>query len=375
MKATKSLFIVFCVLLFPWLVHAGEVPGSYATYKWDASVTGLTSVDYQITVQIHPGERSNVRWATQFGLVGSTSRGYAGMENTAKDGTLFVFSVSGATQFQPGSPGSSCMVVNGAQARVTCRLPYNWTMEHNYQFHVAYVGGQWLSVTVTDPYSNQTVNLGSILTDATSISPQGMAGRTKYLEANSPNANCYNQPYTDTIFNAPTGNGGAYSATVAKAGVDANCANYGSVSTNPTGTEQFNLLHNTKRGTVENGGVSNVCIAAGDGRTSNTTVTSTTCDYHAEGQAWVLGSDDTMRLQSNLCMDVVDATSSNPQMVIDACNDSASQQWVSGEGNTLQHVQTGLCATLGQLNAPLTLQTCVYDFDQTWYLPYPGLLP
>ena len=103
MKATKSLYSLLWLLLFPIVAHAGEVPGTYAKYQWDASVAGLTSVDYDITVVVYPGSRANIRWANWFRLVGSSNGGYVGMENRANGGPSFVFSVRGAMRIPPMS--------------------------------------------------------------------------------------------------------------------------------------------------------------------------------------------------------------------------------------------------------------------------------
>ena len=370
MTAIKKLSVLSWLLLFPIIVHAGDVPGTYARYQWGAGVTGLTSVDYVVNVQADPGYRANVLWSDRFHFVGSGNAGYAGMEDNARLGPNFVFSVRGATQYQPGSAGSYCVVNDRG---VTCRLPYSWIATAQYQFHVAYVGGQWLGVTVTQLYSNplKTFDLGSILTDATSISPQGMVGRTKYLEARSPNANCYNQPYSDTIFSEPSGNNGQYTATVSSTGTNTTCASFSGVLNN----EQTNGAGNLLRGEAvsENSGL---CIDAGSGKTNDVAVTTQSCNKKSEGQAWVYAKDSTMRLQSNLCLDIANADPSAGAVVIaDPCTGSTSQQWtLYGDGNLLMSNLSGYCVTEGNAGAQLTLQECTGD-SQTWTLPLLPVLP
>lgn len=378
MKAIKSLSMLSWFLLFPFLAHAGDVPGTYTRYQWDAGVTGLTSVDYAINVQANPGYRANVLWSDRFDFVGSSNGGYAGMEDNANLGPNFVFSVRGATQYKPGSAGSYC-VVN--ERGVTCRLPYNWSDLTPYQFHVAYVGGQWLDVTVTNLYSQpvQTFDLGSILTDATSISPLGMVGRTKYLEASSPTANCYDQPYSDVIFSEPTGNGGQYAAKNATSGTNTTCAYSSSIS----GNEQFNAGGNFLRGVVMEDGP-NLCIDAGSGKASGVPATVQACNQTSEGQAWVYAMDSTLRLQSNLCLDVQAPDPSSlagAKVIVDQCTGSASQQWtLYTAGYMLQtrlpspNNPDGYCLTWGNLGAQLALQDCTGD-SQTWVLPTLPMLP
>lgn len=372
MKATKSLYTLPCLLLFPFIAHAGDVPGTYAKYQWDPSVTGLTSIGFTINVQANPGYRANVRFANQFHLVGSNNGGYVGMEDNSNLGPNFVFTVQGATQYTAGDPGSYCVVHSGNNPGVTCRLPYNWINTHDYQFHVAYEGGQWLGVTVTDLYSNpvQSFNLGSILTDATSISPLGMEGRTKYLEASSPNSNCYNQPYSDAIFTPPSSNG--VQATVSKYGTNTTCADFSSA----LNWEQYNGGGNLLRGLYV--GDDSLCVDAGDGHTVGVAATTQTCNKKKETQAWVLGKDGTMRLQSNLCLDVANADSpSGSGVIVDQCTGSASQQWTVGPGGNLLFSNLGsfqYCLTEGAAGTQLTVQECT-GVGQGWSIPLLPVLP
>lgn len=368
MKATKSLYPLPWLLLFPFIAHAGDVPGTYAKYQWDPSVTGLTSIGFTINVQANPGYRANVRFANQFQLVGSTLGGYAGMEDNSNLGPNFVFTVQGATQYTAGDPGSYCITENSG---ITCRMPYNWTPTVNYQFQLAYVGGQWLNVTVTDTYTKQSFNLGSILTDATSISPLGMEGRTKYLEASSPNSNCYNQPYSDVIFTPPSSNG--VQATVSKYGTNTTCADFSSA----LNWEQTNGAGNLLRGLYQ--GDDGLCVDAGDGHTVGVAATTQTCNKKKEAQAWVLGKDGTVRLQSNLCLDVANADSpSGSGVIVDQCTGSASQQWWVGGGRDLLYSNLGnseYCLTEGAAGTQLTVQECTGVMGQSWSMPLLPVLP
>ena len=371
MKATKSLYSLPLLLLFPCFAHAGDVPGTYAKYQWSSSVTGLTSVDYDINVQADPGYRANVRFADHFHLVGSSNGGYVGMEDNSRLGPNFVFTVQGATQYEPGDPGSSCVVYSGENPRVTCRIPM-WSTVTEYQFHVAYEGGQWLGVTVTDLYNPAlSLKLGSILTDATSLSPQGMVSRTTYLEGRSPNANCYNQPFSDVIFGAPSSNG--VQATVSSTGTNTTCSNFSEVLNG----EQFNASGNLLRGLYQ--GDDNLCVDAGDGQT-NVPATTQSCDKKREAQAWVLGSDGTMRLQSNLCLDVANPDSpSGAAVIVDQCTGSASQQWSIGGARNLLFSNLGggdqYCLTEGAAGTQLTIQECTAGTGQNWSMPVLPVLP
>ena len=372
MKATKSLYTLPLFLLFPIIAHAGDVPGTYAKYQWDPSVTSLTSIDYDIKILISPGYRANVLWSNRFVLSGSGEVGRAGVEDNANIGPNFVFTVNGVTQYQTGAPGSYCVAHSGSMPRVTCRLPYNWISTVNYQFHVAYEGGQWLGVTVTDLYNNVSYKLGSVLTSATSISPQGMVGRTTYLEASSPNSNCYNQPASDAVIGQPSGNGGQYTSTISSSGADTNCVNSSSVSYN----EHYNGAGNLLRGLYS--GDDGLCVDAGNGAI-NVAATTQACDKTKESQAFVLGRDGTVRLQSNLCLDVANADSpAGSGVIVDPCTDSASQQWwVGGDGNLLYSnlANSEYCLTEGAAGTQLTVQECMGDIGQNWSIPLLPLLP
>jgi hypothetical protein len=126
MKATKSLYSLPWLLLFPLIAQAGDVPGTYAKYQWDPTVTSLTSIDFGINVEADPGYRANVLWSNRFVLSGTGDIGRAGTEDNANLGPNFVFTVQGATHYKTGAPGSYCNVHSGASPSVTCRLPYHW---------------------------------------------------------------------------------------------------------------------------------------------------------------------------------------------------------------------------------------------------------
>ena len=372
MKATKSLYTLPLLLLFPFLANAGDVPGTYVNYQWGSSATGLTSVDYDINVQADPGYRANVRFANYFSLVDSSNGGYVGMEDSSRLGPNFMFTVYGATQYKAGDPGSSCVVYSGDNPRVTCRIA-NWSTVTDYQFHLAYEGGQWLGVTVTDVYNPKlSMKLGSILTDATSISPQGMVSRTKYLEASSPTANCYNQPYSDAIFGVPSSNG--VQATVSGSGTNTTCSTFSSIENG----EQFNASGNLLRGLYQ--GDDALCVDAGDSDVSNVPATTQSCDKTKESQAWVLGRDGTLRLQSNFCLDVANPDSpSGAAVIVDQCTGSASQQWsIGGARNLLFSNLAGgsqYCLTEGAAGTQLTIQTCTGNTGQNWSMPVLPVLP
>jgi hypothetical protein len=378
MKATKRLYTLPWLLLFPFLAHAGDVPGTYAAYQWDPAVTALTSIDYTVDVEADPGYRANVRWATRFVLSGTGEIGRAGMEDNANVGPNFVFTVRGATQYKTGAAGSYCVVHTGDDARVTCRLPYHWINTEPYQFHVAYEGGQWLGVTVTDAYHpTLSFKLGSILTDATSISPQGMVSRTAYLEASSPNSNCFNQGYSQATFNSLAGNGGQYTASISNAGADTACVNSSGVIHSGSYSEHTNGFGNLPRGEVV--GEDNLCMDAADGLTNDVAVTSQNCNEKSEGQAWVFGKDGTVRLQSNLCLDVANADPSpGAAVVADQCNGSAGQLWtLGGFNNNIQSNINGYCLTEGAAGTQLTMQDCSAGptNSQFWTVPQIPVLP
>jgi len=122
------------------------------------------------------------------------------------------------------------------------------------------------------------------------------------------------------------------------------------------------------------GQTSGLCADAGDGKTNGAAITTQTCNEKSEGQAWVFAKDGTVRLQSNLCLDVANADPSQGALVIaDACNGSAGQQWTLGGNNTLiQSNINGYCATEGSAGAQLTMQPCTAN---GWVVPRIPLLP
>jgi len=366
---TKSLFILLCLLLFPYIVQAGDTPGTYTWYQFDPSLTGLTSVDYGITVKVDPGYRANVYWSNQFGLVGTSNGGYTGMQSNGGSDRTFLVSVWGATQYKNGSPGSYCLTFGGEGTGISCRMHYNWTQGHTYQFHVAYEGGQWLGVTVTDLTTHDSFKLGSILTAATSISTQGMVNWTEYFEWSSPNSNCYNQPFASAHFDLPSGNGGRYMASISSTNTSKTCTSFSRITQDNTGSEQINGIGNSLRGAVMSANDGR-CVDAKDGNTNNVPAISQGCNGGA-GQAWVYAVDGTLRLESNLCLDVAYSNPSPGAAVIAySCSGNPNQQWTL-TGNQLVSKLSGYCLTEGKGSAQLTVQSCSGAAGQQWKLPLP----
>ena len=82
-----------------------------------------------------------------------------------------------------------------------------------------------------------------------------------------------------------------------------------------------------------------------------------------------------MRLQSNLCLDVVNPDSPAGQVMVDQCNGSATQTWSFGGGRDLLiNNLTGYCLTQGAFGAQLTVQECT-GYNQSWSLPTLPVLP
>jgi hypothetical protein len=86
-----------------------------------------------------------------------------------------------------------------------------------------------------------------------------------------------------------------------------------------------------------------------------------------------------MRLQSNLCLDVANATSpAGSGVIVDQCTGSASQQWwVGGSRNLLYSNLAGseYCLTEGAAGTQLTIQECTGQIGQNWSMPTLPVLP
>jgi len=352
------------LLLLSLLARAGDTPGSYTSYRFGPAVTSLHSVDFAITVKTDPGYRASVFWSNQFSLVGTHSGAYTGMQSNGGDPRQFLFSVWDATEARGGSKGSRCVNFGGEGVGKSCRMAHDWQQGHTYRFHVAYEGDRWLGVTVTDLTTRQSFKLGSIRTASDGISPFGMVNWTEYFEWNSPDSDCYNQPYASAEFKLPSGDGGQAVASISQTHLSKTCTAYSEVRKDAGGSLQRNAIGNSLRGAIV--GDSHRCIAARGGEIPGTPAISAACNGGI-AQAWVFAVDHTLRLQDhNLCLGVV-----GQSVTVDRCGGDPRQHWQQ-VGAQLRNEGSGACLVSGKAGVPLTAGKCNAVPTQGWQLPLPG---
>ena len=362
MKIVKSLQrwgALLLLALLPLQVPAAA-PGGYTNYKFDPIVTGLDSVDFAITVKSDPGPRSNVFWSNQFGLVGSRAGGYTGMQRLSGTDGYFLFSIWAATAAKVGSPGTVCGPFDEFGAGYSCYIKRAWKQDHTFQFHIEQEGGGWFGVTINDLTDGTSFKLGSVLTDATQISPKGMVNWVEYFEWSSPSVSCYNQPYSRAEFLLPSGNGGTAMASITTTSIPA-CS--GRIDQTPTGSVHQHAIGNSPRGPIVHSG--NQCL---DAYTYQSGVQPILASCHGlDNQAWVYGADKTLRTASNLCIDAYNGgTTAGTPIYVYTCHGGANQQW-NRVGSEFRGVPSGLCLRAAGAGSDyhLTLQRC----EQGWQIP------
>lgn len=370
MKKMLSLCSGCCLLLLSLIAHAGDTPGSYTNYRFGPAVTTLHSVDFGITVKSDPGYRASVFWSNQFNLVGTHSGGYTGMQSNGGDPRMFLFSVWDATEARAGTKGSHCVNFGGEGVGKSCRMAHDWRQGHTYRFHVAYEGNRWLGVTVTDLTTHQSFKLGSIRTASSGISPFGMVNWTEYFEWNSPDSDCFNQPYASAEFNLPSGNDGQAVASISQTHLSKTCTAYSEVRKDADGSLQRNAIGNSLRGAIV--GSDHRCIEARGGEIPGTPAISAACNGRI-AQAWVLAVDHTLRLQDHgLCLGVTGGDTAAGQIVmVDRCNGDPRQRWRQ-VGAQLRNEGSGACLASAKAGAQLTTEKCHAAPTQGWQLPLPG---
>ena len=370
MKKIIKLCAGCCLFLLPLIACAGETPGSYTNYRFAPAVTVLHSVDFAITVKTDPGYRASVFWSNEFNIVGTRSGAYTGMQSNGGDPRMFLFSVWNATEARVGTKGSKCFKFGGEGVGMSCHMAHDWRQGHTYRFHVAYEGGRWLGVTVTDLTTKQSFKLGSIRTASDGISPFGMVNWTEYFEWNSPDSDCFNQPYSSAEFKIPSGNSGRAVAIISKTDLSKTCKAYSQVEKDANGSVQRNAIGNSLRGAIVGDG--HRCIAAKGGEIPGTPAISATCNGGI-AQAWVFAVDHTLRLQDhNLCLDVTGGNSAPGQSItVDRCSTEPRQRW-RRVGTQLRNEGSGACLTAGKAGAQLTTEQCNAAQTKDWQLPLPG---
>ncbi|MFC9327157.1 ricin-type beta-trefoil lectin domain protein [Kitasatospora sp. NPDC057015] len=119
-------------------------------------------------------------------------------------------------------------------------------------------------------------------------------------------------------------------------------------------------------------GAPGICLRHGGGGQAGTPVTVGACGDPAVSTNWTVGNDGSLRGGAACLAPSADGTAA----ALAQCTGAAAQRWAAGSGQSLVHLESGLClATAGNSLAAgtaVTLKTCNGAVSQHWRLPYNG---
>ncbi|CAK7192518.1 hypothetical protein COMNV_00718 [Commensalibacter sp. Nvir] len=350
----KSFVFAFVALNAPSFAFAtGQTPGSYTYYKLPSMT--VNAVDFFTTINQSPGFQSQVFWSHQFSLSDNTS-GYTGMQTNGGTDNHFLFSVWDGVAAKTGSSGTYCEKFSEQGTGYSCRLNYNWKQGHTYKYHLFYQNTNWLTLTVTDLTDNTSFTLGSIQTNATSLSSTGLVDWVEYYEWNSDRSTCLGQPYSNAAFGVPiayNASGTQYKATVSSSSKSSTCQDY----TNIFSTETHkNGIGNSARGSIKN---NQACLDSSGGISEGTSVITYSCT-NGINQGWVYSKDHSLQTAYNYCL--VDDNG----LKLETCNKAkVSTQWEI-TGNQIKKANTSSCLTNTSKGSEVTLTQCDSSSPQQW---------
>ncbi|AUH52116.1 hypothetical protein CXB49_15465 [Chromobacterium sp. ATCC 53434] len=358
MSLKSAVPVLLLLSLAPMAHAAGKTPGTYTHYRFPTGTAGLDAVDFEITVDRDPGYSANVYWANQFDLVG-TSGAYAGMQSNGGSQRTFLFSAWDTTDAKAGSAGSYCLTFSGEGSGRSCRIHVDWNQGHRYRFHVAYEGGGWLGVTVSDLTAGTSFKLGSIKTASNKISPNNMVNWTEYFEWNNNRSTCLGQPYSQATFALPRGTAGGREVAAAISGTSVSkaCPDFSKASAKAGGSAQQNAIGNSVRAPISNGGR---CLDASGGLGEGVAAITYGCTG-GSNQSWVYARDATLQLQNNYCLEENAAG-----VKVASCSGNSRWQLSGGQ---IRSKQSGLCLSANATGQPVTLLQCGGAGNQLWSTP------
>ncbi|ANP53065.1 hypothetical protein J2Z21_000670 [Streptomyces griseochromogenes] len=352
-------------------VAAGGHPGSeYTSYSFPKDTGTMKEVTWTTTPLRDPGYTADVFWAHQFGLDDKTG-GYIGMQSNGGAERRLVFSLWNATGSRPGDRGATCSTFHETGQGRHCVAPLGWRAGHTYVSKVAAVGHGWFKATVTDATAGTSIDLGSLKTRASGISPKGMSDWTEAFEWNNPRSTCYDQPSAAVSFGLPQGNGGTVNASVASTKISMYCKSLSRVEVTRQGSVQLNAIGNTVRGLVRHG---EQCLSAPGRRTDGMSARLSDCRATID-RGWVHAADRTLRLAYGGCLTqdgdavhVRDCKGSRELGTFGRVSDDAKRWTYDKSSMALTNVRSGRCLTAAA-DGRLTVGACGGGRAQKWTVP------
>lgn len=322
----KIILLSFLALMF-FNVTAGDTPNAYTYFSLTNNVTDIT---FPIMVKTDPGVSSDVFWSNQFSFSnGQTS--YIGMQRNGGGESQILWSVWNVSQYkQDGSQTSWCQKFGGEGTGISCRILYNWSEGHVYNFHIykaPTVG--WYSASFDDidvaGKLIKRIKLGSIKINSDSIQEESI-GWVEYFEWNSPRSRCGTHPYSQALFMKPYGHnaeGKIITARITGQKASTNCN--ASVEAVKNGGLETLGIGNSIRTQVSSEKFKNFCISSTTVLSDNAPVNLVVCKRNVNDldQALSYGSKNKLYFAYNYCLDAQE----DGQIVVRTCRKTPDQQW------------------------------------------------
>ncbi|MBO1414504.1 ricin-type beta-trefoil lectin domain protein [Streptomyces sp. FH025] len=353
---------------------AGSTPGTYSYYGFPSATSALRSVAFGTTVQSDPG-RGNVFWSHQFAFTNGVA-GYIGMQRHRTDPGMFLFSLWGSTNAQPGDTGTYCQTfTESGGGGYTCRLNAAFAAGHHYRYDITPAAPGWYQARISDTTAGTSFVLGTLQVGTGLIRASGMIDWVEYFDWNNNAATCADEPYSAALFTAPTGvdagTGQSVTAAVTGTSLSSTCANQASVTPVAGGSIHRDAIGNTSSGSIT--GIGGQCVdITGNVSTDGTRLELWPCGRWQDNQNWVLAGNGTIHALFKCMTASGSGTANGTPVVLSTCNGSPGQQWVLTNG-TLVNPNSHRCldATNGS-SAPgtkLELWDCNGGANQQWHTP------
>ncbi|HEX2042610.1 MAG TPA: hypothetical protein VHF24_08225 [Acidimicrobiales bacterium] len=190
-----------------------ETPqGTYTDWFWPPppvgadGLTGYSSFEHSLTVEVDPGPQASYFYAHQFTLVGGAG-GYLGLQTRGRaDGTwgrIAIFSIWDAVAARGPAP----VRFTGEGEGWTCRIMYPWQGGRPYRMHLRTRARAWWVASVADAVTGNETEIGWIQVPHRWQRLDGWSVMwTEWY--GGPLARCADLPHSSVVFHTPSADDG-----------------------------------------------------------------------------------------------------------------------------------------------------------------------
>ena len=237
-RALRRTVVAALAALVPFIAAPSaqaQTFGGNELLSWSISgapSSGVTSLNFPITVNTGSAHVAGTYFAMQYGFTGQTDLGYTGLQPRPDSGGsqrlhgVFSSFISGTT-----STDANCSDGADGGAGVSCAVDFNAVYGHTFRITVAQAGTDTWSGTAVDTTTGAQIHIGTYkLPTGSGNLKASQVGFIEYYDVPS----CDQQQKYDVTFGAPTS--GSLSGTTTWSEEYGDCAGYGSTSVTTVGT-------------------------------------------------------------------------------------------------------------------------------------------